>query len=75
MAQRLDGPESISILLFFNSTFVVVVVVVVVMEFSSTATGHLSPKSGLGTILGVFNLHSTHAMVVSESNSSEKCSS
>ena len=74
MAQRLDGPESISILLFFNSTFFVVLVVVV-MEFSSTATGHLSPKSGLGTILGVFNLHSTHAMVISESNSSEKCSS
>lgn len=73
MAQRLDGPESIFILLFFNSTSFVVVVVV--MEFSSTATGHLSPKSGLGTILGVFNLHSTHAMVISESNSSEKCSS
>jgi len=73
MAQRLDGPESISILLIFNSTSFVVVVVV--MEFSSTATGHLSPKSGLGTILGVFNLQSTHAMVISESNSSEKCSS
>lgn len=62
----LDGPGSISIQFFFNSTgcFFLFFVFLFLMEFSSTTTSHLLPKTGLETILRLLNLQSTHAMKV-----------